>query len=189
MDFVEGLPKSNGYSVILVVVDRYSKYSHFIPLKHPYSAATVAQAFLQQVVKLHSMPLTITSDRDTVFTSHFWKELLAIWGPKLQMSTARHPQTDGQTERVNQCLEMYLRCAVHDSPTKWHNWLALAELWYNTTYHSSLGCTPFKALYGQDPHMGQFLRPPEDTSPDIQQWLQDRQAHAEHLKHHLQRAQ
>nr|XP_045084693.1 uncharacterized protein LOC123494100 [Aegilops tauschii subsp. strangulata] len=87
----------------------YSKYSHFIPLKHPYSAAIVAQAFMQQVVKLHSMPLTITSDGDTVFTSHFWKELLAIWGPKLQMSTARHPQTDGQTERDRQAHAEHLK--------------------------------------------------------------------------------
>lgn len=115
MDFVEGLPKSNGFNVILVVADRYTKYSHFIPLKHPY--ATVVP-FMQNIVKLNSMPLTITSDRDTIFTNHFWKELPAIWGPKLQMSTARHPQTDGQSERVNKCLEMYLMCAVRDSPTK-----------------------------------------------------------------------
>ena len=88
-------------SVILVVVDRF-----LIPLKHPYTAASVAQLFLQKIVKLHSVPYTITSDRvrDPLFTSKFWKELFTLWGSKLQMSTARHPQTDGQSERVNQCL-------------------------------------------------------------------------------------
>ena len=156
MDFIEGLPKSHGYSAILVVVDRYTKYSHFIPLKHPYTAAAIAEVFFHNIVKLHSMPLTITSDRDKIFTSNFWKELFKLWGTKLQMSTAYHPQTDGQTERVNQCLEMYLRCAVQDSPKQWAQWLSAAEFWYNTSFHTALGCTPFKAVYGKDPHMGQY---------------------------------
>ena len=70
------------------------------------------------------------------------------------MSTAYHPQTDGQSERVNQYLEMYLRCAVQATPTKWKQWLSLAEYWYNTCYHTALGCTPYKALYGTEPHFG-----------------------------------
>ena len=98
MDFIEGLPKSQGYSVILVVVDRFTKYSHFMPLKHPYTVAIVAELFFNNVVKLHSMPLTITSDRDKKFTSNFWKELFKLWGTQLQMSTAYHPQNNGQTE-------------------------------------------------------------------------------------------
>ena len=116
MDFIEGLPKSNGYNVILVVVDRLTKYAHFIPMKHPYTASTIAQAFLDNVVKLHGLPNSIISDRDTVFVSHFSTQLFKLYKVNLTLSTAYHPQTDGQTERVNQCLEMFLRCSVQDSP-------------------------------------------------------------------------
>jgi transposase InsO family protein len=108
MDFIEGLPLSDHANTILVVVDRLTKYAHFLTLKHPYTAATVAKLFLDQIVRLHGVPITIISDRDKVFTSHFWKELLKALGTQLHYSTAYHPQTDGQSERVNQCLEQYL---------------------------------------------------------------------------------
>ncbi|KAL5830967.1 hypothetical protein ACOSQ4_016321 [Xanthoceras sorbifolium] len=116
MDFIERLPSSHGYSVIIVVMDRLSKYAHFIPLKHPFSASTVAKAFFDQVVKLHDVPKTIVSDRDKVFVSSFWKSLFQMQGTTLRMSSSYHPQTDGQTEVVNQTLEQYLRCFTHDQP-------------------------------------------------------------------------
>ena len=101
MDFVEGLPVSNNKNMILVVVDRFTKYSHFIPLKHPITVKTVAKAFVDNIFKLHSLPLVIVTDRDRIFTSNLWQELFKALGIKLHLSTSYHPQTDGQTERVN----------------------------------------------------------------------------------------
>lgn len=167
MDFIEGLPKSERYDTILVVVDRFSKYAHFIPLTHPFNAQVVAQAVFDNVVKLHGIPKTIVSDRDKIFTAHFWTELFKLMGTKLTMSTAYHPQTDRQSERVNQCLEMYLRCAVHQSPKKWKQWLAQAELWYNSSHHSSLGCSPFKALYGHEPNMLSIPSDPTTSNTSV----------------------
>jgi len=185
MDFIEGLPKSNGYNVILVVVDRLTKYAHFIPMKHPYTASTIAQAFLDNVVKLHGLPNSIISDRDTVFVSHFWTQLFKLYKVNLTLSIAYHPQTDGQTERVNQCLEMFLRCLVQDSPKAWKSWLSLAELWYNSSYHSSLGCSPFKALYGYEPNVGAVPQIPETTCPSVAEVIKNIELHLQSLKQNL----
>ena len=119
MDFIEGLPKSKGHSVILVIVDRLTKFAHFLPVRHPYTVSSIAKLFLDNIVKLHGMPQSIILDRDPIFVSSFWRELFKLYKVNLNLSTAYHPQTDGQTERINQCLEMYLRCAVQDSPKTW----------------------------------------------------------------------
>ncbi|KAJ0856477.1 putative nucleotidyltransferase, Ribonuclease H [Helianthus annuus] len=145
MDFISGLPKSEGKDCILVVVDRFTKYGHFIPLKHPFSAVRVAQVVLDNVFKLHGCPLNIVSDRDPIFMSSFWKEFLKLQGIEQALSTAYHPQSDGQTEVLNRCLETYLRCMVMHDPKTWVQWLSLAEWWYNTTWHSAIKMTPFKA--------------------------------------------
>uniref|UniRef100_A0A8R7PYZ4 Integrase catalytic domain-containing protein n=1 Tax=Triticum urartu TaxID=4572 RepID=A0A8R7PYZ4_TRIUA len=104
------------------------------------------------------------------------------------MSTARHPQTDGQTERVNLCLETFLRCFVHACPTKWYAWLPLAEFWYNTSPHSALGTTPFEVLYGHAPRHFGIVDPVACASPDLAEWLQDRAQMTALIRQHLLRA-
>jgi len=127
MDFIEALPRVNGKTIILTVVDRFSKYAHFIPLGHPYTAASVAKAFFQEIVRLHGLPATIVSDRDPVFTSDFWKELFNLTGVRLQFTSAFHPQSDGQSEATNKIIAMYLRCLTGDRPRQWVRWLPWAE--------------------------------------------------------------
>jgi transposase InsO family protein len=151
MDFITGLPKSEGKSVIMVIVDRLTKYAHFCALSHPFKASTVATAFMEIVQKLHGSPKIIVSDRDPIFTGHFWTELFSCLGTQLAHSSSYHPQSDGKTEIVNKCLEGYLRCFVSDKQTQWFKWLPLAKWWYNTSFHTATKMTPFMALYGYHP--------------------------------------
>lgn len=189
IDFIEGLPRSSGFDCILVVVDKFSRYAHFVPLAHPFSAAGVASAYMNNVYKLHGMPHSIVSDRDRIFTSTFWKELFRITDTQLSMSSAYHPQSDGQTEQVNQCLEAYLRCFVHGYPRKWVQWLALAEFWYNTCPHSTLKKSPFEVLYGHAPRQLGIDRLEARAVPDVAEWLHEREQMRAQLQQHLVRAQ
>jgi transposase InsO family protein len=148
MDFIDGLPPSGGKNCIMVIVDRFSKYAHFLPLAHPFSPLQVTKMFASQIYRLHGLSLSIVSDHDKVFTSQLWQELFCLAGVSLNMSSAYHPQTDGQTERVNQCVETFLRCFISACLTKWINWIYLAEFWYNMTWHSSLNYSPFFVMYG-----------------------------------------
>ncbi|XP_047313756.1 uncharacterized protein LOC124917348 [Impatiens glandulifera] len=137
MDFIEHLPKVGGKTVIFVVVDRLSKMAHFVGLHHPFTAKKIAEVFLDNVFKLHGMPLSIISDRDKIFISMFWREFLKMQGVHQALSSAYHPQSDGQTEVVNRCLGTYLRCMAGQRPNQWDQWLPLAEWWYNTNFHSA----------------------------------------------------
>ena len=118
-----------------------SKYYHFIPLKHHFTAKTVVETFIMEVVKLHGFPITMVSSRDKIF----------LQGTSLQKSTAYHPHTDDQTEVVNMCLESHLRCFAGRRPSSWIQWLPWAEYWYNTSYHTSTNTTPFLTVYGREP--------------------------------------
>ncbi|KAH9735938.1 hypothetical protein KPL71_017914 [Citrus sinensis] len=178
MDFIEGLPKSHGKKVIMVVVDRLSKYAHFLALAQPYTAKDVAQVFLDNIYKLHGLPKTIISDRDRIFTS-----------TQLLMSTSYHPQTDGQTEIVNKCLEQYLRCMTGDKPKEWSKWLPLAEWWYNTSFHFSSKITPFEVVYGREPPTYTTYIPGETIVASVDQALRDRDSMIRLLKENLHQAQ
>jgi hypothetical protein len=151
IDFVEGLPKIKGKSVILTVVDRFSKAAHFLRLGHSYTAMTVAQVFFDSVVKLHGIPSTIICDWDPVFTVRFWKELFAMARVKLQFTSAFHPQTDVQSEATNKIISMYLRCLTSDRLWQWLQWLPWAEYCYNSSFQALLRASPFKVVYGRDP--------------------------------------
>jgi hypothetical protein len=189
LDFIVGMPRPHNCDVILVVIDRFSKFGHFIPLSHPFTALQVAQAFINTIYRLHGLPKSIVSDRDKIFTSALWRELFRLSDTALHMSSSYHPQSDGQTERLNQCLETYLRCAVHASPRKWYDWLPLAEHWYNTTYHSSLGRTPFEVIYGRKPRQLGIVADSNGNSGDLDAWLATRAETMEVLRQQLLRAQ
>lgn len=126
MDFIVGLHKSKGYEV-LMVVDSLSKYHHFILLKNPFNAKGVADSFMKNVVFLHGVPRSIVSDRDPVFLRVFWSELFRLLGMKLAMGSAYHPESDGETEVLNRCIETYLRCFSSEQPRNWANWVHWAE--------------------------------------------------------------
>jgi hypothetical protein len=189
LDFIEGLPKFGKFDSILVVVDKFSKFAHFIALAHLFTALKIAQVFLDNIYRLHGMPSAIISDRDRIFTSAFWQALFKLSGTELRMSTSYHPQTDGQTEQVNQCIETFLRCFVSSQPSQWSMWLPLAEYWYNSSFHSSLGKSPFEVLYDYPPrHLGISTADAVPVS-DLQSWLSQRELMTLVVRHHLLRVQ
>lgn len=149
MDFIDGLPNSRGHTSIFVIVDKLSKYAHFIPLKHPYTATQVSQIFFEEIFKLYGMPESIVCDRDPLFTSQFWRKLFELNGVKFNFSSAYHPQTDGQTEVVNRTVEMYLRCFISSKPKEWVIWLPWSQYCYNTSVHAATKRTPYEILFGK----------------------------------------
>ena len=150
MDFIMGLPKtSRQYDSIWVIVDRLTKSAHFIPAKSNWRAVDYAQIYIDRIICLHGVPKTIVTDRGTHFVSQFWRYCQDSLGSQSLYSSAYHPQTDGQTERVNQILEDMLRSCVLNFPEKWDECLPLAEFSYNNSYQESIKMAPFEALYGR----------------------------------------
>lgn len=157
MDFVVKLPPSHDpvtqepYDSILVVTDRFTKFGRFIPYRETWTAEQLARVFMKEVVANHGIPQQLISDRDKLFTSNFWTELMKILGVQHKLSTAYHPQTDGQTERLNQVLEQYLRCYVNNCQDNWVSLLPVAQVAYNQSPTTTTGTSPFYANFGFEP--------------------------------------
>eukprot|EP00253_Pinus_taeda_P015903 PITA_15903 len=177
MDFITGLPKTKkNNDSIFVVVDKLSKAAHFIPVQSTYRAAQIAHIFMQNIFRLHGLPKNIISDRDVKFTSAFWKTLFVELGTQLSFSTAYHPQTDGQTERVNQMVEDMLRAYVMQQPTRWEDYLHLVEFAYNNGYHTSTQMSPFEVMYGRKCRTPTSWGGPEDKlslGPEMLKEMED----------------
>jgi hypothetical protein len=150
MDFVTALPKTQKkHDAIWVIIDRLTKSAHFIPINQTFSLERLAQVYVKEIIRLHGIPASIVSDRDPRFTSKFWKQLHLELGTKLRLSSAYHPQTDGQSERTIQSLEDLLRACALEHKESWDEFLPLIEFTYNNSYHSSIGMAPYESLYGR----------------------------------------
>lgn len=151
MDFISGLPQSRGNTVILVIVDRFSKAAHFVPLQKLPSAKETADIVVREVVRHHGVPADVVSDRGPQFASCFWKAFWSLLNTSVSLSSGYHPESNGQTERVNQELEKYLRCITADNPSTWSQELMWAEIAHNQLVSSSTGMSPFEVQYGFQP--------------------------------------
>jgi len=151
MDFIVGLPKSDGYRKIWVIVDRFSKMAHFIPLRTEEHIKELALTFVKEIWRRHGLPESIVSDPDTRFTSKFWTSLMQLLQVKLNLSTSFHPVSDAQTARVNQTREQYLRSYCSYEQDDWVSLLPVAEHAYNTSMSESTKASPLEIKYGFSP--------------------------------------
>lgn len=150
MDFVTGLLiTTRKKDVIWVIVDILTNSAHVLAIQKTDGANHLAQKYLEVVVRLHGVPVSIVSDSESKFTEAFWQAFQKALGTKVHLSTAYHPETDGQSERTIQTLEDMLRACVLDWEGKWGQFLPLAEFAYNHSYNSSIGMSLYEALYGR----------------------------------------
>ena len=150
MDFVTRLPRTpQRHDAVWVIVDRLQKSAHFLALRMTFTLERFCRLYIQEIVRLHGVPVSIVSDRDPRFTMHFWKSFQKAMGTRLTMSTTFHPQTYGQSERTIQVLEDMLRACVLDYKGSWEEHLTLVEFAYNNNYQASMQMAPYEALYGR----------------------------------------
>jgi len=191
MDFIVGLPKSEGYTKICVIVDRFSKMAHFIPLKTEEHIKELALIFLKEIWRLHGLPETIISDRDTQFTSKFWISLMQLLQVKLNVSTAFHPETDRETERVNQTLEQYLRSYCSYQQDDLVLLLPFAKHGYNILLSESAKASPFAINYGFTPltQWSGMVSDNQGIHPDSELVVKDLERTWQEIRETLQREQ
>ncbi|KAD3066456.1 hypothetical protein E3N88_34336 [Mikania micrantha] len=150
MDFITKLPlTAKRHDTIWVIVDRLTKSAHFLPIRETYTSEKLSKLFVKEIITRHGVPVSIVLDRDTRFVSRFWKQFHESMGTRLNISTAYHPQTDGQSERTIQTLEAMLRACIIDFGSSWDDHLPLVEFSYNNSYHASIGMPPYEVLYGR----------------------------------------
>lgn len=191
MDFVTHLPVSRGYDAIMVIVDRLTKMRHFIPCKGTCDSEEAARLFIKYAWKLHGLLITIVSDRGPQFTSEFWKHLTRRLKISATLSTAYHPETDGQTERMNAILEQYLRLYVAYLQDDWSDWLPLAEFASNDTVSETTAVTPFFGNYGFHPRLGFKPVPPagRPAARDAEKFATQMQEITKHMRSEMLAAQ
>ena len=174
MDFIVSLPRTQrGHDAIWVVVDRLTKLARFIPTKTTVTAQQLAYQFVDELFRFYGLPMDIVSDRDSKFTSDFWTQVFKKLETTLSMSSADHPQSDGQTERVNQIIEDMLRAYVAKTPSKWEQYLPILEFAYNSSKHTSTGYSPFMLMYGFQPRAPVDVTIHRDTLDSTRNFLQD----------------
>jgi hypothetical protein len=190
MDFIVGLPRTqSGYDSIWVIVDRLTKVAHYIPIKTTYSGPQLAELYMSRIVCLHTVLKKILSDRGTQFTSRFWERLHKALDTQLHFSSVYHPQTDGQTERVNKILEDMLRACALQYGRSWDKSLPYAEFSYNNSYQERLKTAPFEMLYGRRCQTPLFWNEAGDQKvfgPDI---LEEAEKQVRRVKKNLRVAQ
>ena len=190
MDFITKLPTTRGnFDTIFVVVDRLTKMAHFFPMKKTDTALHVARLFVKEIFRLHGMPKSIVSDRDSKFTSNFWQATFQAIGTQLRMSTAFHPQTDGETERVNRVLEDMLRMYVSERQNNWVDYLPLVEFAYNSSWHASIQMTPFEAMYGYNCSTPLNFSDPDNKVEISRQMLERMDLELSKIRQHIKEAQ
>jgi len=189
MDIITDLPMINSFDSVLVVVDRFTKLAHLIPCSKNLTSAGLADLFLKDVVRLHGLPSDIVSDRGTIFVSQFWTTLMKSMGIQQKLSSSYHPQTDGQTERVNQCVEQYIRCYSDYLQQNWLSNLPLAEYSYNSTFHSAIQMSPFFAAFGYDPPLDLSCEINKNLPSSVQESVKQLQENFEIIKNELKLAQ
>jgi hypothetical protein len=190
MDFIVDLPKTQkGFDSIFVVVDRLTKVARFIPTVTTVTASGVAELFFKEIFGNYGLPREIICDRDRKFVSEFWKSLFKLCGTKINMSSAYHPETNGQTERTNRSLEDMLRMYVGKRQQSWDKWLYLIQFAYNQREHSSIGMSPFYALYGQECRTPISLATPNSKIESLNQMIREMHSVLECARQCMQGAQ
>ena len=190
MDFITHLPETErGHTSIYVVVDRLTKLTHIMATRDTVTGAEVAQLFIDNIVRLHGLPRDIISDRDSKFRGKFWTAFTQRMGIDRKMSTARHPQTDGQTERYNRVIQEMMRHYIGPTQNDWDNHLTAIEFAINNAYHESIKTTPFRFNYGQNPLTPASLRIPKVDNPVAMQLTTSLQQRIKEAKICLEAAQ